>query len=446
MLLSRFIRESAAALEALYPPEEARSLVLRLCSHVLGTQSYTHIVEPEYAVPDYALPGLQDAVSRMAAGEPLQYVTGVQEFCGRTFRVTPDVLIPRPETEQLVAEAESVIRSRFSQPADNQAYLHLLYSKSDHRSSGKALSSSKLQKTAVLDLCTGSGCIAWTLALDLPGTRVTAVDISPAALSIARTQFSSAGGSVPLAELRSLRSLRPLPPFPASSLRENLSPAGPYGRPEPFSPCSPPGGIFPSGPCPGVDTSARGTLPPASTPAKGDSERERNGRLVLENPGHPRPVSGRGPQAERSGREGVSEANGRFSAPTALERSEESPVFVLGDVLSVPEEMEGAPFDVITANPPYVRESERARMHRNVLEHEPGLALFVTDEDPLVFYRAIAQWAVRFLKPGGWGIAEINEALGDETAEVFRAAGLENVKKLADFYGRDRFVTFEKAA
>ena len=383
MLLSRFIRESAAALEALYPPEEARSLVLRLCSHVLGTQSYTHIVEPEYAVPSEALPGLQDAVSRMAAGEPLQYVTGVQEFCGREFRVTPDVLIPRPETEQLVAEAESVMRSRFSQPTDNQAHLHLLCSKSDHRSSGKALSSSKLQKTAVLDLCTGSGCIAWTLALDLPGTRVTAVDISPAALSIARTQFSSAGGSVPLAELRSLRSLRPLPPFPASSLRENLSPAGPYGRPEPFSPCSPPGGIFPSGPCPGVDTSARGTLPPA---------------------------------------------------------------FVMGDVLEVPEGVEGAPFDVITANPPYVRESERERMHRNVLEHEPGLALFVTDEDPLVFYRAVAQWAVRFLKPGGWGIAEINEALGDETAEVFQAAGLEKVKKLADFFGRDRFLTFEKAA
>ena len=366
MLLSRFIRESAAALEALYPPEEARSLVLRLCSHVLGTQSYTHIVEPEYAVPSEALPGLQDAVSRMAAGEPLQYVTGVQEFCGREFRVNPDVLIPRPETEQLVAEAESVIRSRFSQPTDNQAHLHLLCSKSDHRSFDKALSSSKLQKTAVLDLCTGSGCIAWTLALDLPGTRVTAVDISPAALSVARSQFSSAGGSVPLAELRSLRSLRPLPPFPASSLRENLSPAGP-------SPC----------PCPGVDTSARGTLPPA---------------------------------------------------------------FVMGDVLSVPEGVEGAPFDVITANPPYVRESERERMHRNVLEHEPGLALFVTDEDPLVFYRAVAQWAVRFLKPGGWGIAEINEALGDETAEVFQAAGLKKVKKLADFFGRDRFVTFEKAA
>ena len=355
MLLSRFIRESAAALEALYPPEEARSLVLRLCSHVLGTQSYTHIVEPEYAVPSEALPGLQDAVSRMAAGEPLQYVTGVQEFCGREFRVTPDVLIPRPETEQLVAEAESVIRSRFSQPADNQAHLHLLCSKSDHRSSGKALSSSKLQKTAVLDLCTGSGCIAWTLALDLPGTRVTAVDISPAVLSIARSQFEAGVPSV-------------------SSLRSSL------------------------------------------------------------------------PLRSACGREGVSEANGRFSAPTALERSEESPVFVLGDVLSVPEEVEGAPFDVITANPPYVRESERARMHRNVLEHEPGLALFVTDEDPLVFYRAIAQWAVRFLKPGGWGIAEINEALGDETAEVFRAAGLENVKKLADFYGRDRFVTFKKAA
>ena len=85
-------------------------------------------------------------------------------------------------------------------------------------------------------------------------------------------------------------------------------------------------------------------------------------------------------------------------------------------------------------------------MHRNVLDYEPGLALFVPDEDPLVYYRAVAQWALRFLKPGGWGIVEINEELGDETAEVFRAAGLENVKKEADFFGKDRFVSFEKAA
>ena len=403
MLLSRFIRESAAALEALYHPEEARSLVLRLCSHVLGTQSYTHIVEPEYAVPDEALPGLQDAVSRMAAGEPLQYVTGVQEFCGRQFRVTPDVLIPRPETEQLVAEAEKRLP----------------------------------QNAAVLDLCTGSGCIAWTLALDLPGTRVTAVDISPAALSVARTQFEA---GVPSGS--SLRSSLPLRsacgPLPFTRPRAATDPEDTPAT-NCYEPCS--GDSVAGGSVPLEDVSTPGHGPEGKMPPGGLQGEEGSGM----------PEGPAGDQFSRSedagnGGRGRSERSERSSSRGTLPPAEEAPVFVLGDVLSVPEEMEGAPFDVITANPPYVRESERARMHRNVLEHEPGLALFVTDEDPLVFYRAVAQWAVRFLKPGGWGIVEINEALGDETAEVFQAAGLENVKKLADFYGRDRFVTFEKAA
>ena len=122
------------------------------------------------------------------------------------------------------------------------------------------------------------------------------------------------------------------------------------------------------------------------------------------------------------------------------------PRFVKADVLEVPEEFEGAPFDVITANPPYIRKSEKERMHRNVLEHEPELALFVPDEDPLLFYRAVAHWAIRFLNPGGWGIVEINEELGDETAALFEAAGLKNVKKEADFFGKDRFVVFKKAS
>jgi release factor glutamine methyltransferase len=123
-----------------------------------------------------------------------------------------------------------------------------------------------------------------------------------------------------------------------------------------------------------------------------------------------------------------------------------APRFVQADVLEVLGEFPGAPFDVITANPPYIRESERAAMHRNVLDHEPGLALFVPDDDPLVFYRAIASWAQRFLRPGGWGIVEINEALGNETATVFVEAGLKSVKKVADFFGKDRFISFQKAA
>ena len=114
---------------------------MRLCSERLGTESYTHIVEPGFEIPAGSLDGLQEDLRRLSGGEPLQYVLGYQEFCGRHFRVGPGVLIPRPETEELVRAALEKL------PAEGSA----------------------------LDLCTGSGCIAWTLALDRPGARVTAV-------------------------------------------------------------------------------------------------------------------------------------------------------------------------------------------------------------------------------------------------------------------------------
>ena len=285
MLLSQFIRESTSALGALYGPREAAGIVSRLCGELLGVSSYAHIVEPGLEVSAEALPVLQGAMERLCGGEPLQYVTGVQEFCGRRFKVRPGVLIPRPETEELVATAAERLRG-----------------------GGR-----------VLDLCTGSGCIAWSLALDCPEAKVTGVDISDEALAVAREQFSAEGAS-----------------------------------------------------------------------------------------------------------------------------AEERPTFVKQDVLEVPESFEGAPFDVITANPPYIRESEKALMHTNVLEFEPSLALFVPDSDPLVFYRAIALWAVRFLAPGGFGIVEINEALGAECAALFENAGLANVKIQRDFRQKERFVSFLK--
>ncbi|MBR5043558.1 MAG: peptide chain release factor N(5)-glutamine methyltransferase [Bacteroidales bacterium] len=283
MLLAQFIREGTAALGALYDPREAAGLVQRLCNGVLGVSSYAHIVEPSLEVPPCDLPRLQEGLARLLAGEPLQYVLGYQEFCGRRFKVGPAVLIPRPETEELAAVASVWLR----------------------QGGGRAL-----------DLCTGSGCIAWTLALDAPGSAVTAVDISDAALSIARRQF--------------------------------------------------------------------------------DNSRE------------------------------------------------SQPCFIMADVLKVPEEFPGAPFDVLTANPPYIRESEKQFMHRNVLEHEPELALFVPDADPLLFYRATAEWARRFLKPEGRGIVEINEQLGAETAAVFEAAGLKEVTILRDFRQKERFISFSK--
>ena len=321
MLLAQFIRESTSALGALYEPREAAGIVSRLCSELLGVSSYAHIVEPGLELSEEVLPQLQDAVRRLCSGEPLQYVTGVQEFCGRRFKVRPGVLIPRPETEQLVA-----------------------------------LASERLPRAGrVLDLCTGSGCIAWSLALDFPEASVIGVDISDEALEVARAQFDPWEASgVPVSSLR-------------SSLPAN---AGPL----PF-------------------TWSRAATDPGTPEAS---------------PGQKRPT------------------------------------FVKQDVLEVPESFEGAPFDVLTANPPYIRESEKALMHTNVLDFEPGEALFVPASDPLLFYRAIALWAVRVLAPGGFGIVEINEALGRESAAVFESAGLVNVKILPDFRQKERFVSFLK--
>lgn len=284
MLLAEFIRESVPALEKLYPSPEARGLVLMLCEERLGVRSYTHIVEPLFEIPEAALSGLKADMSRLAAGEPIQYVLGYTEFCGRKFKVGPSVLIPRPETGQLVDESLKLLAA-MGRPAK------------------------------VLDLCTGSGCIAWSVALGAPGVSVTATDISEPALALARSQF------------------------------EDVS----------------------------------------------------------------------------------SGAN--------------APEFVCSDLLGGCREICGC-FDLLLSNPPYVMEKEKAAMRRNVLDHEPGIALFVPDDDPLLFYRALASVSLRLLDSSGTGIVEINEALGPETAAVFETAGYKKTEILRDIFGKDRFVRF----
>ena len=284
MLLAEFIRESVPALEKLYPSPEARGLVLMLCEERLGVRSYTHIVEPLFEIPEPELPGLKADMSRLAAGEPIQYVLGYTEFCGRKFKVAPSVLIPRPETGQLVDESLKLLAA-MGRPAK------------------------------VLDLCTGSGCIAWSVALGAPGVSVTAADISEPALALARSQFED----------------------------------------------------VPSG------------------------------------------------------------AN--------------APEFVCSDLLGGCREICGR-FDLLLSNPPYVMEKEKAAMRRNVLDYEPGIALFVPDDDPLLFYRALASVSLRLLDSSGTGVVEINEALGPETAAVFEAAGYKKTEILRDIFGKDRFVRF----
>ena len=105
MLLSEFLKDGVASLESLYPTAEAKAVVLQLCSEILGTKNYTHIIEPQYQIDKKKVQPLAEAMVRLQSGEPIQYVVGKAEFCGHTFKVDKNVLVPRPETELLVREA-----------------------------------------------------------------------------------------------------------------------------------------------------------------------------------------------------------------------------------------------------------------------------------------------------------------------------------------------------
>ena len=297
MLLKELINKGVETISVLYPEREAREMVLLYLEDVHAVRRLAHILEPSLEVSDDVAAESLAAFGRMVSAEPLQYIIGKAHFYGRDFKVSPAVLIPRPETEILCREV-----------------------KTRHQTQDKG-------PLRILDLCTGSGCIAWTLALEMPGAEVTAVDISEEALTVASSQDFT-------------------------------------------------------------------------------EEMARTGAIA--------------------------------------------PRFIKADVLAGPIEDLGQ-FDIIVSNPPYVMDSEKALMRTNVLDHEPHLALFVPDDDPLVFYRAIARWTDALLVPGGFGIVEINEALGPQTADIFRTAcpespvdGYNSVEVVPDLSDRYRFVSFRK--
>ena len=331
MLLADFIRQGTEALAALYPEPEARSILLLLCEERLGVSRRAYLTEPALEVSDGRLSA---DLARLADGEPIQYILEYADFYGRRFRVSPAVLIPRPETEFLChtilaaapAPSSSQGNREYAPRSESEAAASTAGTPSGERAfsfvsvnetEGAPAESEAAAPVQIIDLCTGSGCIAWTLAAEIPDAQVTGVDISPEALSVARGQEVA---------------------------------------------CRP-------------------------------------------------------------------------------------PLFVQADILAdPPASLPEASFDLLTANPPYVMDRERAAMRRNVLEHEPALALFVPDDDPLVFYRAVARWAGQLLRPGGRGYAEINALLGPETASVFREAGFSGVSLLEDLGGAPRFVRFLKKA
>ena len=230
---------------------------------------------------------LNEQLRRLQAGEPVQYVLGKAFFCGHEFRVRPGVLIPRPETEELVGVACDRV-ARYGE-------IH------------------------ILDIGTGSGCIAISLALAIPDAQVVAWDVSDEALAIARENALRLGAKV--------------------------------------------------------------------TFKKND---------ILKGNGAP------------SFWRGLGEASGEA-------------------------------FTLIISNPPYICEKERKDMEQRVLDHEPSLALFVPDDDPLLFYRAIAEYATRALTPKGLLLFEINPLYKDAMEEMVLSLHFHDIVFHEDQFGKIRF-------
>lgn len=260
-----------------YPIGEAQAIANILIGHFFGLNR-TEILLDAPLPPDCTLP--EDVLPRLLAHEPVQYVLGTAPFCGRNFGVSPSVLIPRPETEELIG----------------------------------LIQTSGISPKTILDLGTGSGCIAITLALAYPHAYTEAWDVSEAALAQARTNAATLGADVN---------------------------------------------------------------------------------------------------------------------------------FLLMDILTptIPEKE----WELIVSNPPYVTASEAAEILPNVLAHEPHLALFVPDNDPLVFYRAIGQFARKGLVAGGKLFVEINTQYGQETVHLFENQGFINVSLHQDFHSRDRFIKAQQS-
>lgn len=265
------------ALAEAYPEGEVRAFVRILFEEWLHYSTVDIYMRADCEVPDFVEQKMLRAVERLLAHEPIQHIVGVAHFHGHRFKVDRHTLIPRPETEQLV---DMIIDQN---PATD---------------------------LRVLDIGTGSGCIAISLARALKFAQVTAFDVSQAALDVAAGNASALGAKVK---------------------------------------------------------------------------------------------------------------------------------FCLNDILSAkPVDNQ---FDIIVSNPPYICHSEKSQMESNVLLYEPHTALFVPDNDPLLFYRAIALYASRALSPGGKLYFEINAAYGNATAQLLKQHGFTDIEIVRDFYGRDRFAS-----
>ena len=269
---------------------------------------------------------LEEIIIRLQKGEPVQYVLGEADFAGRPFHVEPGVLIPRPETAELCQWIEKdMIEKSIVSSGD-----------SSEDSSGNSPQATD-DARRILDICTGSGCIAITLGLNIPNSEVTGWDISEDALRIAQGNVEMMKAGNVRIEHQDALAL----PKVAETDNEKM---------------------------------------------KGNDDKE------------------------------VVKPKGEAKTPSTQK------------------------WDLIVSNPPYICEKEKADMEKNVLEHEPSLALFVPDEDPLKFYRAIAEYASSALKSGGALYFEINPIYEKETREMLLKLDFKDIETKEDAFGKKRMM------
>ncbi len=281
MKISELKSNFKTALSEIYPSEEIQSFFNILAEKYLKLSRVEIALNPEREISEETFQNFQKALLRLKKHEPIQYIVGETEFYGLQFKVNKHTLIPRPETEELV---EWILNE-----SNNQQ--------------------STISTQQLLDIGTGSGCIAISIAKNLPNVKISALDISEEALKMAK-------------------------------------------------------------------------------------ENAEMNQVEIE--------------------------------------------FFRTDVLSaktLPKQ-----YDVIVSNPPYVRELEKKMMQQNVLKYEPERALFVDDNDPLMFYRAISALAKKYLKADGKLFFEINEYLGEEMKMLLKCEGFQNIEIKKDIFGKDRML------
>ena len=269
---------------------------------------------------------LEEIITRLQNGEPVQYVLGEADFAGRTFHVEPGVLIPRPETAELCQWIEKDMIEKSIVSSED----------SPEDSSGNSPQATD-DARRILDICTGSGCIAITLGLNIPNSEVTGWDISEDALRIAQGNVEMMKAGNVRIELQDALAL----PKAAETDNEKM---------------------------------------------KGNDDKE------------------------------VVKPKGKAKTPSTQK------------------------WDLIVSNPPYICEKKKADMEKNVLEHEPSLALFVPDEDPLKFYRAIAEYASSALKSGRALYFEINPIYEKETREMLLKLDFKDIETKEDAFGKKRMM------